>query len=187
MTGEVLLDLGAAPGTPSPGWLTIYGKSDKKLYFKDEDGVEHALTVPEISDFIETLLNDADAAAARATLAAAGTGVAQTFTAPQTAGDAALTHNTAWDGAAKQQLTVNVNGSSFTIANPTGATLKAKTYYAIYVTYTTAHTIAFGSNFKGIGSLAPTATAGAKDHFIFRSDDTGTNLELVAAAYDIGA
>jgi hypothetical protein len=144
-------------------------------------------SLADLTAFARTLLDDADAAAARTTLGAAALAVAQTFTAPQTVDVAALTHNTAWDGAAKQQLTANVNGSSFTIANPTGATLRAKTYYAFYVTYTTTHTIAFGSNFKGIASVAPTALAGAKDHFIFRADDTGTNLELVSAAYDIGA
>jgi hypothetical protein len=186
-TGELQLLIGTAPGTPGAGYITVYSKADKKLYYKDEDGIEHQITVPSISAYIETLLNDADAATARATLGAAALAVAQTFTAPQTADVAALTHNTAWDGAAKQQLTATVNGSSFTIANPTGSTLRPNTYYTLYVTYTTSHTIAFGSNFKGIANISPTGTAGAKDHFIFRADSAGLNLELVSDKYDIGA
>jgi hypothetical protein len=108
---------------------------------------------------------------------------AQTFTAPQKADTLALTHNTAWDGSAKQHLTVDVNGSNFTIANPSAQT--AGVYYAVRVEYTTTHTLAWGANFKGVSGITPTATAGAVDHFTFRSD--GTNLECVGYALNVAA
>lgn len=111
------------------------------------------------------------------------TATANTFYKPQTSATLALTHNTAWDGSDKQHLTVNVSGSSFTVANP--STHITGTYYMVYVTYTTAHSIAFGNKFKGIADITPTATAGAVDHFVFRSN--GTNLMLVGAAYNVGA
>ena len=111
------------------------------------------------------------------------TSTTNVFTKPQSASILSLTHNTAWDGNDKQHLTVNVNGSTFTIANPSAHI--AGVYYAVYVTYSTTHTVAFGNTFKGIAEIAPTSTSGAKDHFVFRSD--GTNLNLVGAAYNVGA
>ena len=97
----------------------------------------------------------------------------------------AAVHNTAWDGSATgtQHLTVNVNGAAFTIANPSSSTSGA--IYLVYVVYTTTHSIAWGANFKGVSGVTPTATAGAKDIFVFRS--TGTNLELVGYTLNAGA
>lgn len=106
-----------------------------------------------------------------------------TFTKPQKAGTLTLTHNTPWDGNDKQHLIVNVNGSSFTIANPSAHT--SGVYYAVFIMYTTSHSIAFGSAFKGVTGIVPTATAGAYDHLVFRSD--GTNLHLVGSAFNVGA
>lgn len=111
------------------------------------------------------------------------TSTTNVFTKPQSAAILSLAHNTAWDGNDKQHLTVNVNGSSFTVANPSAHT--AGVYYTLYVTYTTAHTVTFGTSFKGITEVIPTATSGANDHFVFRSD--GTNLNLVGVAYNVGA
>lgn len=109
--------------------------------------------------------------------------ISQTFTKPQSAGVLALTDAASWDASASQHLTADVDGGIFTVANPDN--LLADTYYALYVEYTTSHGLAFGSDFVGISSISPTAAAGAHDHFIFRS--TGSELELVAAAYDVGA
>lgn len=109
--------------------------------------------------------------------------VAQSWTRPQLADTTALTHNTGWDGTTIQHATVTVNGSSFTIANPTSSTNKA--IYMIYISYTTSHSVSWGANFKGVSSITPTATAGAKDIFCFRS--TGTNLELVGYSLNAGA
>lgn len=95
----------------------------------------------------------------------------------------ALTHNTAWDATNIQAPTADVNGSAFTVANPTNLINGA--YYTLWVTYTTSHSLAWGANYKGVSSLTPTATAGAKDHFSFRSD--GTYLYCVGAALNVGA
>lgn len=109
--------------------------------------------------------------------------VAQSWTRPQLADTATLTHNTGWDGTTIQHATVDVNGSSFTIANPSSSTNKV--IYMIYISYTTGHSVSWGSNFKGVSAVTPTATAGAKDIFCFRS--TGTNLELVGYSLNAGA
>lgn len=111
------------------------------------------------------------------------TAVANVFTKPQSAATLSLTSSTAWDGTDKQHLLVSVNGSSFTIANPSAQI--SGVYYIVYVSYVTSNTIAFGNLFKGITDVVPTATAGARDHFIFRSD--GTYLDLVGSAYNVGA
>lgn len=58
----------AAPSTPATNYIVVYAKSDGKLYFKDDAGTEYSASVPTISSFIATLLDDADAATARATL-----------------------------------------------------------------------------------------------------------------------
>jgi hypothetical protein len=120
--------------------------------------------------------------------------VVQTFSAAQTFGSTvtasrrvtatpfALTSAAAWAGADYINLTVNVNGGAFTIANPTSST--AGTYYNVFVTYTTSHSISWGANFKGVSTVTPTATAGAYDHFSFRSN--GTNLMLTGYNLNIG-
>lgn len=108
---------------------------------------------------------------------------AQTFTKPQKLSTTALTHNTAWDGANANHLTATVSGSSFTVANPSAQT--ADVYYHLFVTYSTSHSLAWGTNFKGVSSVTPTATSGAYDHFVFRSN--GTNLMLVGYSLNIGA
>jgi hypothetical protein len=97
----------------------------------------------------------------------------------------ALSHNTAWNGSATgiQHATVTVNGSAFTIANPTSSVSGG--VYLIYITYSTSHSISWGANFKGVSTITPTATAGAKDSFSFRSN--GTNLELLGYSLNMGA
>lgn len=136
-----------------------------------------------ISALMANVLDDTTTSEALGTLGAAGVALSNVFTKPQKAGTLALTHNTAWDGTDKQHLIVNVNGSSFTVANPSAQT--DGIYYVIFVSYTTSHSLAFGNLFKGITDVSPTATVGAKDHFVFRSD--GTNLHLVGVAYNVGA
>jgi hypothetical protein len=97
------------------------------------------------------------------------------------AASVAISHNTAWDGTTGQNLTVNVNGSAFTIANPSSAVTGA--FYSLYVTFTTSHAIAFGNAFKNVTDLTPSNTAGMYDHFVFRYD--GTYMICVASAYDV--
>lgn len=109
--------------------------------------------------------------------------VTNTFTKPQIAAPTALSHNTAWDGNSLQHLTINVNGSNFTIANPSAQT--AGTYFTVFVTYTTSHSLVWGSNFRNVSSITSTATAGTSDHFVFRSN--GTNLHCVGYALNTGA
>lgn len=116
----------------------------------------------------------------------AKTGAGQTFTKPQIAGVLALASGAAWDGSlatGKQHLTANVNGGVFTVANPSAQANGA--VYMVVVTYTTAHSIAWGSMFKGTAAFTPTATAGATDIFHFRSN--GTNLIRAGYALNGGA
>lgn len=112
-------------------------------------------------------------------------GRANTFAAPQSADAQTLTHNTAWDGSAKQLLEVDVNGSNFFIANPTPLTLINRTIYTIRVTYTTSHGLGFDTDFGGASGLTATATAGAVDFFFFYSN--GTTLERAGVQLDGGA
>ncbi len=128
--------------------------------------------------FPTSLVTGLDAALA----SKAGLASNNTFTATQKANELALTHNTAWNGTTSQNLTVNVNGSNFTVANPT--TPVSGAYYALTVTYTTSHTLAWGSVFRGVSTITPTATAGTRDHFVFRYD--GTHMQCVGFRPVIG-
>lgn len=81
-----------------------------------------------------------------------------------------LTDNTSWAGSEYNNLYVDVNGSAFDIANPTS--LIANSYYVIDIDYTTSHSLTFGDKILGVSAITPTATAGARDHFAFRSINT---------------
>jgi hypothetical protein len=104
------------------------------------------------------------------------------WTGTQKASDQALTSGASSDFTAGQHWTVNVNGSTFTIANPSAVT--DKTYIAIYITFTTSNTVAFGANYKNVAQYTPTATAGKTDALLFRVN--GSNLELMSYAQDTG-
>ena len=45
----VTLTSGTPPGTPASGKVRIYSKGDKKLYFKNDAGVEVELTSPQVT------------------------------------------------------------------------------------------------------------------------------------------
>ncbi len=92
----------------------------------------------------------------------------QTFVKPQACGTLVLTSGASWDGTMSQHLTVNVSGSSFIIANPSSQVPSAM--YCVYVTYSTSHSISWGSMFKGLTGVIASATAGAVDTFFFRSN-----------------
>jgi len=99
---------------------------------------------------------------------------AKTHTVPKFTSQA-LTHNTSWDGTTADLLTVDVDGSAFTIANESSATTGA--FYKVRITYTTSHSVTWGANFNGVGDVTPTATAGAVDWFTFYFN--GSTFELV--------
>jgi hypothetical protein len=97
--------------------------------------------------------------------------VKQAFTKSQRPTPVALTHNTAWDGDVAQDLTVAVNGSNFTIANPSPVP-SAGTPVSITVVWSSAHTISFGNLFKGITGITWPSTSGKEANITFRSDGT---------------
>lgn len=118
--------------------------------------------------------------------AKAGIASSNTFARPQVSGSLALTNSSAWDGSAAtgaQSLTVNVNGSTFTISNPTSAVTGA--IYMIDVTYTTSNTLGFGTVYKGITGITWTATSGKYDTIYFKYD--GTSMRCVGYSLNNGA
>lgn len=134
-----------------------------------------------LSGIVKAVGGVAGAASAGSDFVAPGTATA--FTAQQNATPSALTSGTAWDTAAKQNGTVNVNGSTFTVANPSNAV--AGGFYTLFVTYTTSNTLGWGTAYKGVTSISPSATAGKYDNFVFRYD--GTNMHCVGYRLDTGA
>lgn len=99
-----------------------------------------------------------------------------TWSAPQGISETALASATAWDGSVAANLTVNVNGSAFAIANP--STLpSAGEFVAIKVVFTTTHAVTFGNKFLGMTNITPSNSSGKVDNYVFRSD--GTNLHLI--------
>ena len=43
--GQLKIQIGSVPTTPPSGYITIYPKADKKLYYKDADGNESVLDI----------------------------------------------------------------------------------------------------------------------------------------------
>lgn len=108
---------------------------------------------------------------------------ATAFTAQQNATPSAISSGVAWDVAAKQNATATVSGSTFTIANPSNAVTGG--YYTLEVTYSSSNTLGWGTNYKGVSSITPSATSGKTDHFVFRYD--GIYMKCVGYRLDTGA
>lgn len=47
---QILMTIGTVPATPATGDVTVYPKSDKKLYIKDDTGTETAVFAPSTTD-----------------------------------------------------------------------------------------------------------------------------------------
>lgn len=91
----------------------------------------------------------------------------------------------AWDGRLQQNLVVMPNGSTFAIANPSAIVPDA--FYTVWVEYQTAHGITWGTTFKGVSAITPTATAGAYDFYAFRANRAGTLLGCIGYGLNVGA
>jgi len=113
--------------------------------------------------------------------------VTQTWTKPQKGGTQALTSATAWDAAASAIETVDVNGANFTIANPTGATAIDGQLYHFRIKYSTSHTLAWGSKFKGIAAVTWSNTSGKRDRATFEYNSADDAFYYVGHSLDVGA
>jgi hypothetical protein len=100
---------------------------------------------------------------------------ANLWTKTQTADSQALTSATGADYSAKQIQTINVNGSTFTIANPSVAPADKSTMLMV-VTFTTNNTLAFGAKYKVTGYTQSTT---GKDALLFYYDSAADLYYLI--------
>lgn len=114
----------------------------------------------------------------------AKTDVTQQWTAPQRADKTALMHNTGANFSTKQNFTATVNGSAFTIANPSNAPNDGQ-LIKIFVTFSTTHGLSFGNKFKTTG-YTPSATSGRKDVCVFEYDSAADLYYLIGFRTDVG-
>ena len=103
------------------------------------------------------------------------------FSKPQCQTPSALTTATSWDGSAVNNLTVDVNGANFAVANPS-VLPDSGVYVAVDVKFTTTHNLTFGNLFLGLTPVVPSNLTGKYDFYLFRSN--GTNLKLVGYRLD---
>lgn len=108
--------------------------------------------------------------------------IANMWEKPQGALPTAITSGVAFDASVVQQPTINVNGSTFTVANPTSH--QSGKFYGFWIQYTTTHGLAFGSAFRNLATFTFSNTSGKFDYVVFRSD--GTNLYRVGGSADVG-
>jgi hypothetical protein len=88
---------------------------------------------------------------------------------------AALTSGAAADFSTNQCWTINVNGSTFTAANPSAPPPNGA-YVTMLVTFTTANGLGFGNKYKTTGYVASTS---GKDHLVFKYDSVADLYYLV--------
>ncbi len=116
-----------------------------------------------LSAFIRTLLDDADAAAARTTLGAAGLATAQTYTAAQRGAVGALAGNSTPitpDFSLGNNFEVTLSVSA-TLANPTNRVAGQSGVIKIIQDGAGSKTLAYGGYWKFAGGSAPTLTTTA--------------------------
>lgn len=175
---QLIISGGTAPATPSTAQVTVYAKSaDKKLYYKDDAGLENALSA---QAGVETLTNK--------TL----TGPKETKTAPTIS-----TGTLALDCATGSLFSVSLNAAitNFTIANiPATGTL-----YGFILEFTadgTPRTVdwakfktaaAADSSVEWASATAPTltSTSGKRDVFVFFTHDAGTTWTGIVSAQNL--
>lgn len=116
-----------------------------------------------ISDFVQSLLNDSDAATARATLVAAALSEAQTFTGGQRGTITALSSssNTMTPNLNTNNLFSHTFTENTTLANPSNIASAVGQGGAIFLTQhaSAPKTLSFGSYWMFEGGTAPTITA----------------------------
>ena len=117
----------------------------------------------EISDFIQSILNDADAATARATLVAAALSTAQTFSGGQRGTITTLTStsNTITPNFATNNLFYHDMTENTTLANPSNIVAGQLGVFFIDQHASGAYTMSFGSYYMFAGGTAPTISTGA--------------------------
>lgn len=117
----------------------------------------------------------------------AKTDVAQTFTVPQSADFGTITDNTSWDGTAKMAWDCAVNGGDFDVVNPSA--LRANTLYCFRFTFSSAHTVNFGTSFKGVGldDYVPSAESGKVDLLWMQANAAADALYFVGFENDVSA
>lgn len=97
------------------------------------------------------------------------------WTKPQSTSESALSSGSGADFTSVPMWTANVNGSTFTIANPS-VDAAHRTVIFIEVTFTTANSLAFGTKFKVTGYTASTS---GKDVLVFMRDGNANTYNLV--------
>lgn len=193
-TGDVLEDAGVATSTDG----TLASNSDAKVPTEKAvktyaDSIRTAI-LNGVSSAYDTLAEIATWIGTTGTAALKNTGTSgnnvplldgtNQWSAPQRADKTALTHNTGANFSTKQNFTATVNGSAFTIANPSNAPNDGQ-IIKIFVSFTTTHGLSFGNKFKTTG-YTPSATSGKKDVCIFEYDSSADLYYLIGFRTDVG-
>ena len=150
---QILIDEGAAPGTPSTGVTALYVKADGRLYTKDDAGTERI-----VGDVVLSIEN--------------------VWLAQQTPMNGTLTDGATvdWNGDTNGQSVKLTLGGNRTMNAPTNINEYAAYVIRVIQDGTGSRTLAWNSAFKFAGGTAPTLTTTASAVDVFTFIGGGSNV-----------